>query len=89
MTLLPQLMIGMQISLGFDNPKRIVYHAALKMYGVACVREEPVRLGEPELITSSFRILDDTSFSRKKRTSIFLNEYRAQDLPAIRRIRSV
>jgi DNA damage-binding protein 1 len=58
-------MIWWQIPLGFDNPRRISYHAALKMYGIACVRTEPVRLGDPELITSSFRIMDDVSFSRK------------------------
>jgi len=49
------------IPLGLDNPRRIVHHPALKIFGVACLRENPARLGEPESITSSFKILEDGS----------------------------
>jgi DNA damage-binding protein 1 len=58
----------LQIPLGLDNPRRITYHNMLKMYGVVCVRSEPIRQGEPESVASSFKILNETSFSRKCRT---------------------
>lgn len=42
------------------------------MFGVACLRENPLRLGEPESITSSFKILEDGSCSRKSLSPQFL-----------------
>lgn len=42
-----------------------MHHPALKIFGVACFRENPARLGEPETITSSFKILEDGSCTRK------------------------
>ncbi|KAF8208666.1 mono-functional DNA-alkylating methyl methanesulfonate N-term-domain-containing protein [Mycena galopus ATCC 62051] len=52
------------IPLGLDNPQRIVYEPSLKIFGVACTRREPVRIGAPEApFRSSFRLLDDTAFS--------------------------
>ncbi|KAF7346073.1 CPSF-A domain-containing protein [Mycena sanguinolenta] len=45
-------------------PKKIVYEPSLKIFGLACMRREPVRVGTPELSPrSSFRLLDDTDFS--------------------------
>jgi DNA damage-binding protein 1 len=55
----------LQIPMGYDNPRRIAYQPTLKMYGVACLRMEAVRLGEFESITSSFKVFDDASFTRK------------------------
>jgi DNA damage-binding protein 1 len=52
-----------QIQFGLDNPRRIKHHPLLKVFGVACNRTEPVRIGEPENIRSSFRLLDDTTFN--------------------------
>ncbi|KAJ7645598.1 mono-functional DNA-alkylating methyl methanesulfonate N-term-domain-containing protein [Mycena polygramma] len=52
------------IPLGLDAPQRIVYEPSLKVFGVACTRREPTRIGFPELAPrSSFRLLDDTTFS--------------------------
>ncbi|KAJ7288527.1 CPSF A subunit region-domain-containing protein [Mycena rebaudengoi] len=52
------------IPLGLDAPQRIAYDPLLKLFGVACTRREPARIGaaEPPL-RSSFRLLDDTTFS--------------------------
>jgi len=79
----------LQISLGLDNPRRITYHNMLKMYGVACVRSEPIRHGEPEFVASSFKILSDTSFSRKSCTVHFFHLQDTQRLIVIQRIGSV
>ncbi|KAJ6466487.1 CPSF A subunit region-domain-containing protein [Mycena sanguinolenta] len=52
------------ISFGLDAPQKIVYEPSLKIFGLACTRREPVRVGTPELSPrSSFRLLDDTDFS--------------------------
>ncbi|KAJ7644328.1 CPSF A subunit region-domain-containing protein [Roridomyces roridus] len=52
------------IPLDLDVPHRIVYAPALKVFGVACTRQEPTRVGELELgPTSSFRLLDDVTFN--------------------------
>ncbi|KAJ7935407.1 CPSF A subunit region-domain-containing protein, partial [Mycena leptocephala] len=52
------------IPLGLDAPQRIAYEPSLKMFGVACTRREPTRVGTPEPApSSSFRLLDDTTFS--------------------------
>lgn len=41
-----------------------MYHPALKIFGVSCLKENPGRIGEPESSTSSFKILDDASCNR-------------------------
>ncbi|KAJ7695700.1 mono-functional DNA-alkylating methyl methanesulfonate N-term-domain-containing protein [Mycena rosella] len=52
------------IPLGLDAPQRIVYEPSLKVFGVACTRREPTRIGAPEPPPrSSFRLLDDTTFN--------------------------
>ncbi|KAJ7430630.1 CPSF A subunit region-domain-containing protein [Mycena latifolia] len=52
------------IPLGLDVPQRIVYEPSLKVFGVACTRREPTRIGAPEPAPrSSFRLLDDTTFN--------------------------
>ncbi|KAJ7043868.1 mono-functional DNA-alkylating methyl methanesulfonate N-term-domain-containing protein [Mycena alexandri] len=52
------------IPLGLDAPQRIVYEPSLKVFGVACTRQEPTRVGTTEPTPkSSFRLLDDTGFS--------------------------
>ncbi|KAJ6620776.1 CPSF A subunit region-domain-containing protein [Mycena sp. CBHHK59/15] len=52
------------IPLGFDAPQRIVYEPTLKVFGVACTRREPTRVGTSEPSPrSSFRLVDDTSFN--------------------------
>ncbi|KAJ7729698.1 CPSF A subunit region-domain-containing protein [Mycena maculata] len=52
------------IPLGYDAPQRIVHEPSLKVFGVACTRQEPTRIGAPESTTSSsFRLLDETTFN--------------------------
>ncbi|KAJ7202805.1 mono-functional DNA-alkylating methyl methanesulfonate N-term-domain-containing protein [Mycena pura] len=52
------------IPLGLDAPQRIVYEPSLKVFGVACTRREPTRVGTAEPAPkSSFRLLDDTTFN--------------------------
>ncbi|KAJ7242817.1 mono-functional DNA-alkylating methyl methanesulfonate N-term-domain-containing protein [Mycena haematopus] len=52
------------IPLGLDAPQKIVYEPSLKVFGVVCTRQEPVRVGVPESSPrSSFRLLDDTAFN--------------------------
>ncbi|KAF8650163.1 hypothetical protein AX16_005397 [Volvariella volvacea WC 439] len=50
------------IPFGLDNPRRIVHEPSSKTFGVACTRMEPGRIGDPELPSSSFKLLDDTTF---------------------------
>ncbi|KAF7365431.1 CPSF-A domain-containing protein [Mycena venus] len=52
------------IPLGLDTPQRIVHEPSLKIFGVACTRREPTRIGSVEPSPrSSFRLLDDTNFN--------------------------
>ncbi|KAE9400776.1 hypothetical protein BT96DRAFT_992689 [Gymnopus androsaceus JB14] len=51
------------VSLGLDNPRHIVYAPTCKLFGVSCVRTEPIRVGQDETVTSSFKLLDDSSFA--------------------------
>ncbi|KAJ6557241.1 CPSF A subunit region-domain-containing protein [Mycena vulgaris] len=52
------------IPLGLDAPQRIAYEPSLKVFGVACTRREPTRIGAPEPAPrSSFRLLDGTTFN--------------------------
>lgn len=50
-----------QASLGLDNPRHIVYAPTSKLFGVGCVRTEPVQVGQDETVASSFKLLDDTT----------------------------
>ncbi|KAL0066188.1 hypothetical protein AAF712_006813 [Marasmius tenuissimus] len=50
------------VSLGLDIPRKIVHVPALKILGVATDRTEPARIGDDEVISGSFRLLDDTTF---------------------------
>ncbi|KAJ7163276.1 mono-functional DNA-alkylating methyl methanesulfonate N-term-domain-containing protein [Mycena filopes] len=51
------------IPLGLDSPQRIVYEPSLNVFGVACTRRDPTRVGTAEAPPkSSFRLLDDISF---------------------------
>ncbi|KAJ7164666.1 CPSF A subunit region-domain-containing protein [Mycena crocata] len=51
------------ISLGLDAPQRIAHEPTLKVFGVACTRREPTRVGSQEPSPrSSFRLLDDATF---------------------------
>ncbi|KAJ7134358.1 CPSF A subunit region-domain-containing protein [Mycena epipterygia] len=51
------------IPLGLDAPQRIVYEPMSKVFGVACTRREPTRIGAPEPAPrSSFRLLNDVTF---------------------------
>ncbi|OBZ68977.1 DNA damage-binding protein 1 [Grifola frondosa] len=52
------------IPMGLENPHRIAHHSGLKMFGVACSRTAPVRIGDFENTFSSFQLLDDSSFKR-------------------------
>ncbi|THG98601.1 hypothetical protein EW026_g3605 [Hermanssonia centrifuga] len=50
------------IPLGYDNPRRITYHPDHKVFGVVCQRREASRVGDSEIIHSSFVVFDDTTF---------------------------
>ncbi|KAG6831652.1 hypothetical protein H0H87_004602 [Tephrocybe sp. NHM501043] len=51
------------ISLGLDNPTKIVYERSLKAFGVGIYRTEPNRICDMNFIQSSFRLLDYTTFN--------------------------
>ncbi|RPD77741.1 hypothetical protein L226DRAFT_544225 [Lentinus tigrinus ALCF2SS1-7] len=46
------------IPLGLDNPRKIGYHAGQEVFGVACIRIAPGRIGDLEEVTGSFKLLD-------------------------------
>ncbi|KAF9267572.1 hypothetical protein L218DRAFT_895037 [Marasmius fiardii PR-910] len=50
------------ISLGLQTPRKIVHHPVLKVFGVVVERNEPVRAGDDDRLSSKFIILDDTAF---------------------------
>ncbi|TFK40691.1 CPSF A subunit region-domain-containing protein [Crucibulum laeve] len=52
------------IPFGLDNPRKIAYEPTLKVFIVACTRTEPGRIGDIESVTSSFRLLDDSTFAQ-------------------------
>ncbi|GLB38302.1 putative CPSF A subunit region [Lyophyllum shimeji] len=51
------------IPLGLDNPLRIAYEPSLKVFGVGISRTEPYRLGDLVESQSSFRLMDDATFT--------------------------
>ncbi|KAF8895272.1 CPSF A subunit region-domain-containing protein [Infundibulicybe gibba] len=52
------------IPFGLDNPGRVIYEPSLKVFGVAYMRTEPERVGNPESSRSCFVLLDDITFDR-------------------------
>lgn len=54
------------ILLGEDQPRRIAYSAELRAYGLLCVRESFDRSTGAELSSSSFKIVDETSFEGER-----------------------
>ncbi|KAI0335819.1 hypothetical protein GY45DRAFT_705258 [Cubamyces sp. BRFM 1775] len=52
------------IPLGMDNPRKMAYHPTQQVFGVACTRANPGRIGEDDAITGSFKLLDAHSFSQ-------------------------
>lgn len=50
------------IKLEDDQPRRIAYSAALSAYGVVCLKEVYNRSTGKEERTSSFKIIDETTF---------------------------
>ncbi|KAI8986077.1 CPSF A subunit region-domain-containing protein [Trametes punicea] len=52
------------IPLGVDNPRKMAYHVAQQVFGIACTRTLPGRVGDDEDITGSFKLLDAHSFSQ-------------------------
>ncbi|THV04459.1 hypothetical protein K435DRAFT_649225 [Dendrothele bispora CBS 962.96] len=54
-------------SLGLDSPRKIAYDPTVKAFGIVCVRTEPSRIGLDQKVTSSFRLLDDTTFTELAR----------------------
>jgi len=51
------------MSFGLDNPRRIVYDPSLKVYGLSSVKVEPARVGGLEVSSSSFQLVDETTFA--------------------------
>ncbi|KAF5360619.1 hypothetical protein D9756_004828 [Leucocoprinus leucothites] len=62
------------IPFGLDNPRKIAHQPLLKAFGVAFTRTEPARIGDEESISSSFKLIDDTSFEVLARFSCDSNE---------------
>ncbi|KAG8816983.1 hypothetical protein FRC17_000103, partial [Serendipita sp. 399] len=56
------------VPLGYDIPISIAYHPEIHAFALGCVRREPSRAGAFDTITSSFKLLDATTFE-------FLNSY--------------
>ena len=56
--------ICMQVSLGLDNPRRIAYHAGQQVFGVACTRTTPARIGDLEETKGVIKLFDARSFER-------------------------
>ncbi|KAI0647974.1 CPSF A subunit region-domain-containing protein [Trametes meyenii] len=52
------------IPLGLDNPRKLAYHPVQQVFGVACTRTAPGRVGDKEDITGSFKLLDAHSFQQ-------------------------
>ncbi|EJF63344.1 hypothetical protein DICSQDRAFT_153890 [Dichomitus squalens LYAD-421 SS1] len=52
------------IPLGLDSPRRLGYHAGQGVFGVACTRTTPDRIGDYEEVTGSFKLLDAHSFQQ-------------------------
>ncbi|EJD50676.1 hypothetical protein AURDEDRAFT_112250 [Auricularia subglabra TFB-10046 SS5] len=50
------------IPMGSENPRRIAYNSHAKAFGVGTMHSQPVGVGEPESVTSSFKILNQDTF---------------------------
>ncbi|KAK7464711.1 hypothetical protein VKT23_005917 [Stygiomarasmius scandens] len=61
-------------SLGLDSPRKIVYDPSIRAFGVACIRTKPSRIGTDQKVTSTFRLLDDTTFKELARFTCDDNE---------------
>lgn len=54
-----------KIPFGLDNPRRLVHQPLLNAFGVAFLLTEPARVGGVESSTSSFKLIDDSTFEGK------------------------
>jgi len=50
------------VPLGLDNPRCLDYDESLHAFAVACIRNEPGRVGEEGTSSSSLKLLDDKTF---------------------------
>ncbi|KAI1790140.1 mono-functional DNA-alkylating methyl methanesulfonate N-term-domain-containing protein [Ganoderma leucocontextum] len=50
--------------LGLDAPRKLAYHAGQGVFGVACTRRAPSRIGDYEQPTGCFKLLDAHSFQQ-------------------------
>ncbi|KAK2459647.1 hypothetical protein APHAL10511_008292 [Amanita phalloides] len=55
------------IPFGFDNPRRFVYEPTTRSFGVACTETTPCRIGEAEVVRSSFILIDDIDYAQMSR----------------------
>ncbi|KIL67911.1 hypothetical protein M378DRAFT_185481 [Amanita muscaria Koide BX008] len=55
------------IPFGSDNPRRIVYDPASKLFGIACTQTIPGRVGGLDSTRSSFVLLDGTTYTQMSR----------------------
>ncbi|OCH88473.1 hypothetical protein OBBRIDRAFT_780096 [Obba rivulosa] len=62
------------IPLGLSNPRRIAYHPELKVFGVGCNYTPPLRPGEFQATTSTFKVFDGSSFSVIREYELQANE---------------
>ena len=56
-----------QVMLGADNPRSIAYYAPEEVFGVACLRTTPGRIGDLEDVKGSFKLMDARTFKGKRR----------------------
>lgn len=61
---LPVISNTCQISLGYDVPVALAYHQDANAFAVGCVRTEPSRTGAPDIISSSFKLIDALTLER-------------------------
>ncbi|KAJ3557088.1 hypothetical protein NM688_g1656 [Phlebia brevispora] len=52
------------VSLGYDNPRRIAYKSEYNVFGVACTRPTPNRVGDAITSRNSFALYDASKFDR-------------------------
>ncbi|PVF94630.1 hypothetical protein CPB86DRAFT_765387 [Serendipita vermifera] len=62
------------VSLGYDVPVSVDYHPGINAFALGCVRTEPSRPGAPDIITSSFKLLDALTFEHVNSYGLGSNE---------------
>ncbi|KAF4605198.1 hypothetical protein EYR40_003981 [Pleurotus pulmonarius] len=73
------------VPLGLDIPRKVVHDPTAKVFGVLCSRTPPVRIGEAEIPTGSFKLLDEVTFENL--CEVFSDPH--EDFTAITKMKSI